>query len=167
MTKFRVGVEPYTAKKVDRWIVDRFAPTTLPQSDHIWRAYELPSGAIVTVPGPSAASRPLATGSARKIATELGMSYEEFREAMGHPIVHHGKPKRKAQSVKPTGCTKGETRARSSEIRSALTELDRAIAQGDRDPAVYMRAHERQVAALTEINRAIEELNRKGAPGVH
>ena len=58
MSKFsQRGYEPYTCRHLTQWLVENYRPVLLPQSDHVWRAYELPSGETVVIPGPSAASR--------------------------------------------------------------------------------------------------------------
>lgn len=164
MSKFsHGGHEPYGARKVSQWIEATYRPVRLPQSDHVWIAYELPSGRTVIVPGPSTGSRPVATGTAKKIATDIGMTFEEFREAIGHPIIKRGKPSRQVIRNVRTGCTKGEVVAQAKAVHRALNDLESAIRSGDRDPAFYLRLHQRLTAAMGEVQSAITQTNQRGA----
>jgi len=155
--------EPYDARKVSKWIEDTYRPVTLPQSDHIWTAYELPSGRTVVVPGPSAAKRPVATGTARKIAAALGMTYEELRDALGHPIIRHSRPKvRTVTKKEPVGCSKRDVIARSREAHRALTDVEQAVKPGVRDAAFYGRVHQHLAEAKRLIDLALAEATSNG-----
>jgi hypothetical protein len=158
----RRGLEPYTGRELTAWVERTYRPVRLPQSDHMWVAFELPTGSTAIVPGPSAAKHQVASGTARKVATDLGMTYEEMREAMGRPLVRHGRPGRKPVRTKAQGCTKGEVIRAAHDLRSALADLESSL-RGDRDPSVYLRLHELLSAALVETNRAVTEATKKGA----
>lgn len=159
------GFEPYTGRHLTSWLVENYRPTLLPQSDAVWQAYELPSGGVVVLPGPSAATRPIATGTARKIASSLGMSYHEFRTAIGHPLIKHSRPAAKAvKTTRPVGCTKREVLDRVMDVRKALSQVETAVRTGaPRDPAVYLALHQLLSSALADASKALNEITQTGA----
>lgn len=165
MSKFTASKssEPYNFRHLRRWIESTYRPTVLPQSDGIFMAYGLPNGRTVVVPGRSADSRQVAAGTAKKIAAEIGLTYEEMREAVGFPIIKHSKPTRKAATPARVGCTKGDVVAQAKAVHRSLNELEHAIKCGDRDPAFYMRLHERLTAALAETQSAVHQTQTRGA----
>lgn len=160
------GSEPYSARLVERWIVKTYRPTLLPQSDAIFHAYELADGRTVVVPGPSVGNRCLATGTAHKIATDLGLSFEEYREAIGYPIINHSRPARKAVQAERRTCTRRDVIGVAADIRGALARLEGAIKRGQRDSAFYLRIHGHLTRALRAAEEAFTEANRTGARNV-
>ncbi|MDQ3403547.1 MAG: hypothetical protein M3548_09155 [Actinomycetota bacterium] len=160
------GSEPYSVRLVERWLVGTYRPTLLPQSDGIFHAYELADGRRVVVPGPSARNRPIATGTAHKVAADLGLSFEEFRESIGFPIVKHSKPVRKAVRDERRTATRRDVIGAAAEIRAALARLEGAIKQGQRDSTFYLELHGHLVRALRATKDAITEANRTGARNV-
>jgi hypothetical protein len=155
--------EPYNFRHLRRWIEQTYRPQVLPQSDGIFMAYGLPNGHTVVVPGRSADSRQVASGTVKKIAAEIGLTYEELREAVGFPIIKHSKPTRKIEVKARKGCTKGEVVAQAKAVHRSLNELEHAIKCGDRDPAFYLRLHERLTSALAETQAAIHQTTTRGA----
>jgi len=164
VSKFAKGTEPYDVRLLTRWLVDTYRPTLLPGADAIFHAYELPSGNTVVIPGPSAAHRPVSTGTARKVATDAGLTFEEFREAIGHPLIKHTRPSRKTVKHTVQGCSKTEVVRLSAEVRSTLARLEGALKQGaPRDSAFYLRLHKQLSTALVATESAITETTRIGA----
>lgn len=158
------GCEPYTVRTLTRWVEETYRPTLLPHSDKIFHAYELPSGATIVIPGPSAAQRPVPTNTARKLAVDAGLSYEEFREAIGHPIIKHTRPSRKPIKAKPRSCSKSQVMRAAADVRAALARVEGSVKQGVRDPAFYLRLHQHLTRALAATEAAINETTQTGAP---
>lgn len=165
MSKFSTsrGSEPYGFRHLRRWIEQTYRPVTLPQSDGVFVAYGLSGDRVVMVPGPSADSHLVTSPTAKRIAGDLGLTYEEMREAVGHPIIRHSKPGRKAIGNARKGCTKGEVVAQAKAVHRSLNDLEHAVKCGDRDPAFYLRVHELLTAALGETQAAVRKTQQRGA----
>lgn len=157
------GQEPYTVRHLRRWIEHTYRPVVLPQSDNVFVAYRLSDDRTVVVPGPSADGHPVANGTARKIAAQIGLEFEEFRSALGHPIVRHSRPVRKPLAAERKSCTKSDVTAAAKALHRAVNDIEHAIKSGDRDPAFYMRLHERLTAALAETQAAFRTTQQRGA----
>ena len=159
------GTEPYNGRDINKWMVARYRPAQLATADGSSRLYELPNGNTVLIPGPSSERHPVSNWMAKNIAASLGMSFDEFREAIGFPTVKHGHPSRKPVKVEKKGCTKAEVLQRAADLRRVSFDLEAKLRQGaPRDSAFYLDLHARLVAALAEMNHAIERTSKVGAP---
>lgn len=160
------GSEPYDGAHLRSWLMARYRPNLLPQSNAHISVYELPSGMPITIPGPSSERRPVSSSMARRAANALGMSFDEYREAIEFPVINHGKPKRGPVRTERRGCSKTEVLASISDVRGSLTELEQKLRTGaPRDPAFYAQVNRLVLAALTEANRAVEQTTKVGTSG--
>lgn len=156
--------EPYTGREINKWMVDRYRPSQLPTGDGSSRLYELPSGDTVLIPGPSSERFPVSTYMAKQIARSLGMSFDEFRQAIGYPVVKHGHSSRKPVKVEKRGCTRTEVLGLAADVRASIAELEATLRSGaPRDSAFYLDLHARLLVALAETNHAIERTSKVGA----
>ena len=155
--------EPYTGRDINKWMMTRYRPNQIAGSESS-RLYELPSGATVSIPGPSSEKYPVSTWLAKQIATGLGMTLDEFREAIGFPTVKHGHPSRKPVKVEKKGCTRTEVLRCALDVRKTVSELEMTLRAGaPRDSAFYLELHALLVAALADMNHALQRTTKVGA----
>lgn len=145
-------VEPYTARELTTFLQSLGCTVVRQSGSHIFMRTK--TGERVGSAGQGAITSALARQNARA----LGMSYPEFREAIGYPVVKSGKTsKGKARDLRSSPMpSKSATRAVISECRSALDALDRATFSGQRDSAFYGRILPHLSQARACINRAAQ-----------
>lgn len=85
------------------------------------------------------------------LSRKIGMSYPEFRAALGYPIpVHKGKV---YKPVARQQIGRGAVLTAAHNLRSALADIESEIKQGDRDPSVYEKAWETIVEAQLALEK--------------
>lgn len=97
----------------------------------------------------------------RKVAAQLGMTYRDFREDIGHPIAEVGRISRKqgqAKSEKPVELKIGKTDALRviAEMRAALDDVHAYITKGAHGSSFFARITQ-------DLQRAKDALPKRGA----
>ena len=141
--------EPYTAADALRTL-ERFGGAVERGNDsHV--IVVMPSGIEVPVQRRSM-TRPIASIAGRRFADACGITYAEWREAVGHPLVRSSRPKAVAKATQPT-TGKRDVINRIAELRTALTAIEQVARQGVRDSAFYRDV----LVALADVGRQIDK----------